>query len=133
MVRSHRPTSTLKGHTVPWFHYEESNYTSNDSTSILLSRFDHKDLIPFLFTRFDHKDLLPSTIFIVVKSQRNKLLLQYSELNKVRGRTLVSFDKIWRLLLASLMKSGGCSLKLVTVAPSFDASCNVSLMLMMML
>ena len=30
----------------PWFHYDESNYTSIDPASILLPMFDHTDLIP---------------------------------------------------------------------------------------
>ena len=48
-------------------------------------------------------------------------------------RTLASFEKIWRLPLTPLMKSRGCSSKLVTIAPSFYDACNASLILMMML
>ena len=40
---------------------------------------------------------------------------------ELKGKTLASFDEVWRLPLASLTKFGGCSSKVVTATPSFDA------------
>ena len=94
----------------------------NQTTQVLiLHRFCYRGSItkiysPLLFTRFDHKDLLPSIIFIVVKSQRNKPLLQCSELNEVREKNTClfwqnlevatyPFDEVQRMLFEACHRS----------------------------